>query len=232
MKVYFKFVLVLLFAQFKVSTLSSQSINQLELRAGLILFDSKVAEGDLLESAKGWGSQADLTLFRTFDIKRRFKPIVGVGYTNFYYWNEDIFDNIPMVLEPPYSYSNADNHVTSHYLNIKYGLEFDIFTNKLAFNIMGSHYLLLHKELQGLYQNRMFMNVDLGFRYSINSNFSFSISTPFTIHPIVQDPIQRIINNNNNPYFERFVEMNGLLIGVIYNFNKNDKNEKQYLKNL
>lgn len=220
MKIIFNFVLILILVQIKFGTVFSQSINQLELRAGIILFDSKVAEGDLLESAKGWGSQADLTLFRSFDIKRRFKPIVGVGYTNFYYWNVDFFDKLPQVLEPPYSYDLHDGDKTSHYMNVKYGIDVAFKNKMFDFTLMASHYLLLHKELQGFNQRRNFMNIEVGFKYHINQKYTLAVSTPFTIHPIVQDRIIRVLSAGNTPQFERFVEMNGILIGIRYNFYK------------
>jgi len=204
----------------------SQFTNQLELRSGIIFFDSRVADGDFLESAKGWGSQTDLTYLRTFDIKRKFSPILGIGYTNFLYWNVDFFDLLPAVLEPPYSYDTYGGDFSSHYLNIRYGICIDLFNEKFKTNLMGSHYILLHKELQGFNQNRSFMNIDLGLAYQIYDKYTLSLSTPFTIHPIVQDPVQRILNHSNNPYFQRFVEMNGILIGVVYKFIKYDNNGK------
>ena len=203
-----------------------QSNNHLELRSGIIFFDSQVAEGDFLESSKGWGSQTDLTYLRTFDIKRKFSPIIGIGYTNFLYWNVDFFDLLPQVLDPPYSYDTFGGDFTSHYLNIKYGLSLDLYNEKLKTNLMGSHYILLHKDLQGFNQNRSFMNIDLGLTYQINRKYTLSLSTPFTIHPIVQDPVQRFLDHDTNPYFERFVEMNGLLIGLVYKFQKTDNNGK------
>jgi uncharacterized ubiquitin-like protein YukD len=220
MNVILKFFLTLIFAQLIFGTLSSQSVNQLEFRTGLILFDSKVAEGDILESAKGWGSQADLTFFRTFDINRRFKPTIGLGYTNFYYWNVDLFDKLPQVLEPPYSYDLHDGDKTSHYMNVKYGIDV-AFNNKMFdLTLMASHYLLLHKELQGINQRRNFMNIEVGFKYHLNQKYTLAVSTPFTIHPIVQDRIIRVLSAGNTPQFERFVEMNGILIGIRYNFYK------------
>jgi hypothetical protein len=202
------------------STMRSQSTNELELRAGVVFFDSRVADGDLLESAKGWGTQADITFFKTFDIKRRFKPTIGLGYTNFYYWNVDFFDVLPQVLEPPYSYDLLGGDITSHYMNFKYGLDIAVKNKEFVLTFMASHYLLLHKELQGFNQRRNFMNVEVGFKYYINKKYTLTISTPFTIHPIVQDGIIRVLTSGNTPEFDRFVEMNGVLIGVRYNFNK------------
>jgi len=203
-----------------INTMCSQSTNELEIRAGVVFFDSKVADGDVLESAKGWGSQADITFYKTFDIKRRFKPLIGVGYTNFYYWNVDFFDLLPQVLEPPYSYDSYGEDEMSHYMNFRYGLDIAVKKEKFIFNIMASHYLLLNKDLQGFNQKRSFMNIDIGFTYQLSKKYTLSLSTPFTIHPIVQDPVRRILNHGTNPYFERFVEMNGLLIGLKYKFNK------------
>lgn len=197
-----------------------QSKNELELRTGVIFFDSKVAEGDVFESAKGWGSQADFTFFRSFDIKRRFKPFIGLGYTNFYYWNVDFFDNSPQVYEPPYSYDLLGGDLTSHYMNLKYGLDIAVKNKEFVLTFMASHYLLLHKELQGFNQRRNFMNVEVGFKYHINKKYTLAISTPFTIHPIVQDGIMRVLSVGNTPEFDRFVEMNGVLIGLRYQFSK------------
>ncbi len=214
----YTFRLAILIIQLFGGQVYSQSTHQVELRSGIIFFDSKVAKGDFLESARGWGSQTDLTFFKSFDINRKFKPVLGIGYTNFLYWNVDFFDLLPQVLEPPYSYDSFGGDFTSHYLNIKYGLCIDIYKEKLKTNIMGSHYILLHKDLQGFNQNRSFMNIDIGFTYQLSKKYTLSLSTPLTIHPIVQDPVQRILNHGTNPYFERFVEMNGILIGLIYRF--------------
>lgn len=215
----FKFCLIFIGSLLFFKQLRSQSINELELRAGIIFFDSKVAEGDLLESAKGLGSQIDFTFFRSFDIKRRFKPTIGVGYTNFYYWNVDLFDQLPQVLEPPYSYDLVDGDKTSHYLNFKYGIDVAV-KNNFALTFIASHYLLLHKELQGFNQRRNFINVEVGFKFYLDKRYTLAISTPFTIHPIVQDEITQVLSGGNTPEFDRFVEMNGVLIGLKYNFSK------------
>ena len=222
----YKFSIILLILLLVLGKVYSQSAYQVELRSGIIFFDCKVAKGDFFESAKGWGSQADVTYFRNFDINRNFSPIIGIGYTNFLYWNVDFFDLLPKVLKPPYSYETYGGDFTSHYLNIKYGLCIDIYKEKLKTNIMGSHYILLHKDLQGFNQNRSFMNVDIGFTYQLNKKYSLSLTTPFSLHPIVQDPVQRVLAPANNPSFERFVEMNGILLGFVYKFNKRRTHEE------
>ncbi|MBK8626631.1 MAG: hypothetical protein IPN86_14010 [Saprospiraceae bacterium] len=127
---------------------------------------------------------------------------------------------IIQVYEPPYSYDSYGGDITSHYMNFRYGLDIAVKNEQFMLTLMASHYLLLHKELQGFNQRRNFMNVEVGFKYHINKKYTLAISTPFTIHPIVQDGIGRIITAGNTPEFERFVEMNGVLIGVRYNFNK------------
>jgi len=208
-----------------IHTIYSQSTNELEIRTGVVFFDSKVAAGDIFKSGNGWGSQADVIFLRTFDIKRKIKPTLGIGYTNFLYWNVDFFDVLPQVLEPPYSYDTFGGDFASHYMNFRYGLEIDIYKEKYNFSVMASHYLLLHKDLQGFNQKRNFMNVDFGFKYQINEKYSLTLSTPFTIHPIVQDGIQQILGAGPGPWaslpqYERFVEMNGILIGLRYKFNK------------
>jgi len=205
---------------FLVNNTKSQSTNEIEIRTGVIFFDSKVAAGDILEPAKGWGSQADVIFLKTFDIKRKIKPTVGIGYTNFYYWNVDFFDLTPQVREYPYSFDSFGGDFTSHYLNLRYGLSLDLLQEKFNFSVMGSYYLLLHKELQGFNQKRIFMNIDLGFNFQLNEKYTFTLSSPFTIHPIVDDDNVRVISAGPLPEFERFVEMNGIIIGLRYNFNK------------
>jgi len=219
MNYHLKFVLVFFWMLFLVNNTKSQSTNEIEIKTGVIFFDSKLAEGDVLESGKGWGSQADITFYKTFDIKRKFKPTVGIGYTNFYYWNVDFFDVWPQVSEPPYSHESFGGDLTSHYMNLRYGLDVALIKEKFNLTLMASHYLLLHRDLQGFNQKRNFMNVDFGFKYRLNEKYTLTLSTPFTIHPIVQDNILTILSPGNTPPFERFVEMNGIMIGIRYKFN-------------
>jgi len=226
MNYHLKFVLVFFWMLFLVNNTKSQSTNEIEIRTGVIFFDSKLADGDVLESGKGWGSQADITFYKTFDIKRKFKPTVGLGYTNFYYWNVDFFDVSPRVSEFPYSHNTFGGDLTSHYMNLRYGLDIAVIKEKFNLTLMASHYLLLHKEFQGNNQKRIFMNIDLGFNFKLNEKYTLTLSAPFTIHPIVDDDKIRLLSAGSGtwgglgPEFERFVEMNGIMIGLRYKFNK------------
>ena len=210
-------IIVSIAVTLQCSLLLSQSTGYAESRIGVVFYDSQLAPGDVLADYQGWGSKLDLLYLHKLEIGRRWSPILGLGYTNLYYWNVFLLDTSPAVLEPPYSIDLLGGPVTSHYLKILYGIESNIGKTPLSASISAAHYLLLHKDLQGRNQRRMFMNIDLGLVYAISDKVSLTVSSPFTIHPIQSSQRTRVLNTpggNINPRFERFVEMNGLLFGI------------------
>lgn len=200
------------------SGLYGQHAFEAEIRGGIALFDLNPHPGDFLKGNQGWGSKADAVLWYSIDIQRRLKPRIGIGYTNFYYWDVDLISPVPQVLTWPASYDFTHFVSTSHYLSIRYGAEVNAYKRKYFVNLNVSHYILAHRALQGFNQMRSFMNVDVGLSIKLNERYSLTLNSPFSIQPIVQNVPTGLLLPVSTGTFDSFIEMNGLLLGVKRSF--------------
>jgi len=198
--------------------LYSQDKGQIEFRSGVVFWDLITEPGDVLKSRQGWGSQIDLTYIRTIDLSERLKLLGGIGYTNFYFWDADLIDLSPAIRPVGGSFEINDIVITSNYANLKYGLCYEFKKKYLSTSAIFSHYILA-QPLQGRNQRRMFLNLDLGVEFRISPKSVFKIFSPITIHPIIEDGVFRILSPGVNPPVNRFVEMNGLLLGLGFDLN-------------
>ena len=215
-----KQILIYLMAWFSITNLNAQDKGQIEVRYGVVTFDLITEPGDFFKDRQGWGTQFDITYRKTKKISDRIRLIGGAGYTNFFYWDAFLFDLTPSMINivDPEPVDIADNTSNSNYLNLKYGLEYSINQKGTSLVALFSHYLLI-QPLQGRNQRRLFLNLDLGFDFKIGHKTQLKIYSPISIHPIVEDEVFQIILPGGNPPVNRFVEMNGLLLGIGYNLN-------------
>lgn len=142
-----------------------------------------------------------IDLDRLFDIKRTFRPKIGIGLSTIKA-NVDR-DNI--------SFTDANTLLGS----LQYGLEFDLnkITNGLALQTGMRHYRLLSSRERDS-QMKVVNNIELGVSYSFAKGFHLQVTTPISISPIYRHNIA-IPNDRGTIDFEQVRNrMWGLQIAV------------------
>ena len=105
---------------------------------------------------------------------------------------------------------------STSYGNVKIGADY-LLNEKLKLSMVVNNHILLHKEKQGLFQNRYYLTLDVGMRYAISENWAFNLSSPVPITSMVSGKVG-VLGKNGAVIYDLKLETIGLLFGFTFKF--------------
>ena len=199
------YIILIIFSSY-FNHIYSQNNYEFEISEGFVFFDYFGNEPKGFDKVfAGYGLQSEFDIWRSIYKKNPLTLKVGIGYTNYYYLYDYGFTFI------------ARNELSTSYLNLKLGVDYNPKWSKVSFLMNSTNYFLYYKEKQQHSQNRWFNNLDLGLKFKLFKHVHISFWTPLTLFPmhngaLVQRPINLSIN------FKPFIEITGLNLGISYGF--------------
>lgn len=175
------------------------------------------------ESAKrfntnGYALQSDLTTWYTIEHKQKFVLRFGVGYSNYWYLNV-----------------GASPRLNASYVSGKFGLDYPIIRNKLSGMLELSNYFFVQNQSTAnfslsLIEPRVYSNVALGLRIRTGKRTEISVSSPFSILPIVRSKKGYTHNDDitgTKEPFKVWMDMWGASLGIKWTLGKVEDRAKR-----
>jgi hypothetical protein len=181
-----------------------------ELSEGLLYYDLINHRKDILKYNQGFAVQSSVDLWLSKQVNPKFDARIGLGYSNFYHLNSNIF--------------RGDSAQSSSYINVRLGTDIQTRWESIQLSVAFSNYINLAKYPQDVYgyQQRIFTNLDFGAKFKINDKLSISATTPITLAPMVNGLGWAYTDENDDFVIvpNSRVGTSGLNIGLVYQFGK------------
>ena len=180
----------------------------IELSEGLLYYDLINHKEDILNYNQGYALQSSVDLWLSKQVNPKFDARIGLGYSNFYHINSNIF--------------RSDSAQSSSYINVRLGTDIQTRWQPMQLSVAISNYINLAKYPQDLfgYQQRIFTNLDLGAKFKINDKLSIHATTPITLAPMING-FKWAYHDKNNDYViipDNRIGTSGVNLGLIYKF--------------
>lgn len=179
-----------------------------ELSEGLLYYDLINHRKDILKYNQGFAVQSSVDLWLSKQVNPKFDARIGLGYSNFYHINSNIF--------------KSDTAQTSSYINVRLGTDIQTRWQPMQLSIAFSNYINLAKYPQDVYgyPQRIFTNLDLGARFKINDKLSIRATTPITLAPMINGFSWGYLDENEEFVIipNNRVGTSGLNVGLVYKF--------------
>jgi hypothetical protein len=180
----------------------------IELSEGLLYYDLITHSKDILNYNQGYALQSSIDLWLSKQVNEKFDARIGLGYSNFYHINSNIF--------------RGDSAQSSSYINVRLGTDIQTRWQLMQLSIAFSNYINLAKKPQDVYgyQQRIFTNLDLGAKFKINDKLSIRATTPITLAPMINGLSWAYTDENDDFVIipNSRVGTSGLNLGLIYRF--------------
>jgi hypothetical protein len=179
-----------------------------EVSEGLLYYDLINPAKDILNYNQGFALQSSIDLWLSKQVNEKFDARIGLGYSNFYHINSNIF--------------RGDTAQSSSYVNVRLGTDIQTRWQPMQLSIAFSNYINLAKYPQDVYgyQQRIFTNLDLGAKFKINDNLSIRATTPITFAPMLNGLSWGYLDENQAIVIvpKSRVGMTGVNLGLVYRF--------------
>ena len=200
-----KHILLLFLVTFSAK-IYSQDYFKVEFSSGYILLDRFHDNKDFNNVFYSSMVQTDFTVFRNLDLGRKFNIDLGLGYTGYTF-----IDRSPII----------DSLSTVSYISFKSRFNHRLFFDRLDIVLGQSTYYSIYgnntdNDFFGIKQ-KLFTNIDIGFKYRLSEKFDLSVTTPVTIHPMYRGLVGFEAKKQT---FDVFGETIGFNMGISYKFKK------------
>ncbi len=181
----------------------SQDYFKTEFSSGFIVVDKFHDERDTENYFYSTMVQTDLMLYRHLEFERKFNLEVGLGYTRFLFLDA------------------YESNLTGSYISFKSRFNHRLFFDRLDIVLGQSTYYSIYgnntdNDFFGIKQ-KLFTNIDIGFKYRLSEKFDLSVTTPVTIHPMYRGLVGFEAKKQT---FDVFGETIGFNMGISYKFKK------------
>ncbi len=181
----------------------SQDYFKTEFSSGFIVVDKFHDVRDTENYFYSTMVQTDLMLYRHLEFERKFNLEVGLGYTRFLFLDA------------------YESNLTGSYISFKSRFNHRLFFDRLDIVLGQSTYYSIYgnnadNDFFGIKQ-KLFTNIDIGFKYRLSEKFDLSVTTPVTIHPMYRGLVGFEAKKQT---FDVFGESIGFNMGISYKFKK------------